>query len=75
MNVEDFVSRAVQSVNSVTGLPRLKLVFADLISFEDRILMERAGVNHSRHKDHSYNSKRNIFDPCHDDYSAYKDKC
>jgi hypothetical protein len=75
MQAEEFVSRVVQSVNSVIGVPRLKLVFADLISFENVVLMGRGALNYSRHRNSKYNSARNFIDPCHTDYTEHKNNC
>lgn len=75
MKVEKFVDQVVQSISDIAGVPRLKLVFAELDTHENVTLMGKGALDYSRHKNVSYNSKRNIIDPCHTDHTEHKNHC
>ena len=72
MNAETFVDLVRKSASDTPGIPRLRLVFAELNGSEEVLLMGRGGLDYSRHKDHRYNSQRNWIDPCHSDYTEHK---
>jgi len=75
MKAEEFVDRVVQSVSDIAGMPRLKLVFSGLITYENAVLMGRGALDYSRHTNSKYNSNRNWIDPCHTDCTEHKNHC
>lgn len=76
MNAEEFVDRVVKSVSDTAGLPRLKLVFADLVTQENIVLMGKGALNYSRHRNSkTKESNTNIVFSCHTDHTEHKNHC